>query len=152
MIIRAARDLSHDSRALPFRIAAPRHGRRPRGARLERRPERLAGVRNDHHYGRVAGVERDSACLGSLAGIGGPAAIVWFDAHRDRNTPETTETGYFDGMALATTLGWCWTNLARQIPGFAAAEERDVLAVCRSRGSERRSATFARTMRLPAWV
>lgn len=67
------------------------------------------------------------ACLGSLAGIGGPAAIVWFDAHGDLNTPETTETGYFDGMALATALGWCWTNLARQIPGFAAAEERDVL-------------------------
>ncbi len=67
------------------------------------------------------------ACLGSLAGIGGQAAIVWFDAHGDVNTPETTETGYFDGMALATALGWCWTNLARQIPGFAAAEERDVL-------------------------
>ena len=67
------------------------------------------------------------ACLGSLAGIGGPAAIVWFDAHGDLNTPETTETGYFDGMALATALGWCWTNLARQIPGFAASEERDVL-------------------------
>jgi arginase len=67
------------------------------------------------------------ACLGSLAGIGSPAAIVWFDAHGDINTPETTETGYFDGMALATALGWCWTNLTRQIPGFAAAQERDVL-------------------------
>ena len=67
------------------------------------------------------------ACLGSLAGIGGPAAIVWFDAHGDLNTPETTETGYFDGMALATALGWCWTSLVRQIPGFAASDERDVL-------------------------
>jgi arginase len=69
------------------------------------------------------------ACLGALAAIGGPAAIVWFDAHGDVNTPETTETGYFDGMALATALGWCWTNLARQIPGFAPMEERDVLLV-----------------------
>lgn len=69
------------------------------------------------------------ACLGLLAGLGGPAAIVWFDAHGDLNTPETTETGYFDGMALATALGWSWTNLARQIPGFASVEERDVLLV-----------------------
>jgi arginase len=69
------------------------------------------------------------ACLGSLAGIGGPPAVVWFDAHGDVNTPETTETGYFDGMALATALGWSWTNLARQIPGFVPVEERDVLLV-----------------------
>lgn len=69
------------------------------------------------------------ACLGSLAGLGAPAAIVWFDAHGDLNTPETTETGYFDGMALASALGWCWTSLVRQIPGFVAAEERDVLLV-----------------------
>ena len=67
------------------------------------------------------------ACLGSLAGIGAPAAIVWFDAHGDLNTPETTETGYFDGMALASALGWCWTSLVRQIPGFVPVEERDVL-------------------------
>ena len=67
------------------------------------------------------------ACLGTLAGIGAPAAIVWFDAHGDLNTPETTETGYFDGMALASALGWCWTNLVGQIPGFVPAEERDVL-------------------------
>ena len=68
------------------------------------------------------------ACLGAIAGTG-PGAIVWFDAHGDLNTPETTETGYFDGMALATALGWSWTNLARQIPGFASVEERDVLLV-----------------------
>ena len=67
------------------------------------------------------------ACLGSLAAIGVPVAIVWFDAHGDLNTPETTETGYFDGMALASALGWCWTNLVRQIPGFVPADEREVL-------------------------
>ena len=67
------------------------------------------------------------ACLGSLAAIGAPIAIVWFDAHGDLNTPETTETGYFDGMALASALGWCWTNLVRQIPGFVPADERNVV-------------------------
>jgi arginase len=67
------------------------------------------------------------ACLGSLSGIGARAAIIWFDAHGDLNTPDTTESGYFDGMALATALGWGWTAMTRQIPGFAAANEDDVV-------------------------
>ena len=67
------------------------------------------------------------ACLGSLSGIGARTSIIWFDAHGDLNTPETTETGYFDGMALATALGWGWTAMTRQIPGFAAAIEADAL-------------------------
>jgi arginase len=69
------------------------------------------------------------ACLGSLAGIGARASIIWFDAHGDLNTPETTVTGYFDGMSLATALGWGWTAMTRQIPGFEPAEESDALLV-----------------------
>ena len=67
------------------------------------------------------------ACLGSLSGIGARATIIWFDAHGDLNTPDTTESGYFDGMALATALGWGWTAMTRQIPGFEAANESDAL-------------------------
>lgn len=67
------------------------------------------------------------ACLGSLSGIGARASIIWFDAHGDLNTPDTTESGYFDGMALATALGWGWTAMTRQIPGFAAANEADAV-------------------------
>lgn len=69
------------------------------------------------------------ACLGTLSGIGARASIIWFDAHGDLNTPETTETGYFDGMALATALGWGWSAMSRQIPGFSAADEIDTLLV-----------------------
>lgn len=67
------------------------------------------------------------ACLGSLSGIGARTTIIWFDAHGDLNTPDTTESGSFDGMALATALGWGWTAMTRQIPGFAAANESDVV-------------------------
>lgn len=67
------------------------------------------------------------ACLGTLAALERPAAVVWFDAHGDVNTPDTTITGFFDGMALATALGWCWNGLAREIPRFAAVREDDVL-------------------------
>ena len=69
------------------------------------------------------------ACLGTLSAAGSAANIIWFDAHGDLNTPETSETGYFDGMALATALGWSWTELTKTIPGFAAREERNVLLV-----------------------
>ena len=69
------------------------------------------------------------ACLGTLSGLGSRAAIAWFDAHGDLNTPDTTETGYFDGMALATAFGWAWTGLTRQIPGFTPARESDTLLI-----------------------
>lgn len=33
------------------------------------------------------------------------AVVVWFDAHADLNTPETTETGYLGGVAYSGPLG-----------------------------------------------
>ena len=69
------------------------------------------------------------ACLGTLAAIGNDVTIVWFDAHGDLNTPETTETGFFDGMALASALGWTWTRLTQQIRGFQPVPEEQVLLV-----------------------
>ena len=41
--------------------------------------------------------------LGTVAGLqaaGADPAIVWFDAHGDVQTPETTSSGYLAGMAL----------------------------------------------------
>lgn len=33
------------------------------------------------------------------------ACVVWFDAHADLNTPESTTTGYLGGLALSASLG-----------------------------------------------
>jgi len=41
--------------------------------------------------------------------------VVWFDAHGDFNTPETTTSGYFDGMSLAVITGHCYRNYWAQI-------------------------------------
>src|SRR5690606_31652393 len=49
-------------------------------------------------------------------------SVVWFDQHGDLNTPETSTSGFLDGMALATLLGLCWRPLADAIPGFRAVE------------------------------
>ncbi len=37
--------------------------------------------------------------------------VVWFDAHGDCETPETTASGFLDGMALSMLTGNCWNNL-----------------------------------------
>jgi arginase len=69
------------------------------------------------------------AALGCIAGLQGRTNVFWFDAHGDFNTPETTTSGFLDGMALATVTGRCWRSLARNIPGFAAIPEKSVTAV-----------------------
>jgi arginase len=45
--------------------------------------------------------------------------IVWFDAHGDFNTPETTVSGYLDGMSLAILTGHCYQGYWAQIGNSA---------------------------------
>ena len=60
-----------------------------------------------------------NSSLGTIAGIGqDPLGIVWLDAHGDFNTPETTLTGFLDGMGLAMAAGKCYRTLVGSIPGF----------------------------------
>jgi arginase len=60
-----------------------------------------------------------NTAAGTLSGLT-PArrAIFWFDAHGDCNTPETTTSGFLDGMGLAITMGLCWHQLVATVPGF----------------------------------
>ena len=53
-----------------------------------------------------------SIAIGSVAGAsnhfhreGGSLGLLWFDAHGDSNTPETTPSGNVHGMSLAVSLG-----------------------------------------------
>jgi arginase len=43
--------------------------------------------------------------IGALASLHGPGGVLWFDAHGDLNTPETTPSGNVHGMPLAAVLG-----------------------------------------------
>lgn len=70
------------------------------------------------------------SCVGTLAGLGtDSAAVVWLDAHGDFNTPETTVSGFLDGMALATATGRCWKNLTSSIRGFRPVCEKNVVLI-----------------------
>ena len=60
------------------------------------------------------------ASVGVIAGSKNKSlGVIWFDAHGEFNTPETTTTGFLDGMGLAIATGYCWKRLAPSIPGFA---------------------------------
>lgn len=57
--------------------------------------------------------------IGTAAGVGcDDLAAIWFDAHGDYNTPDTTETGFLDGMSMAVLNGRCWKGIASAIPRF----------------------------------
>ncbi len=72
-----------------------------------------------------------SSSLGVLAGLGSPPdlGVVWFDAHGDFNTPETTPTGFFDGMPLAMLTGSGWEGLRAEVEGLRPVDEANVVLV-----------------------
>jgi arginase len=53
--------------------------------------------------------------------------IVWFDAHGDFNTPETTVSGYFPGMSLAVVAGQCYVSYWAQIGNSAPIPPTSIL-------------------------
>jgi len=73
----------------------------------------------------VIGGDHSIAC-GTIAGVarhfharGEELGLIWFDAHGDFNTPETSPTGNVHGMPLASCLGYGdvrLTGLAGRIP------------------------------------
>jgi arginase len=69
-------------------------------------------------------------CISSLGTISAIAhkdlALVWHDAHGDLNTPETSTSGFLDGMALAACTGRCWNPMTATIPGFMPVRETRV--------------------------
>lgn len=92
----------------------------------------LAGrVRNTTQHGDFPVVlgGNCSCVVGTVAGLelGTRSGVVWFDAHGDVNTPETTPTGFFDGMPVAVLTGRCWRPLASAIPGFEPVADDNVL-------------------------
>jgi len=71
-----------------------------------------------------------NSCLGTLAGIGeDQLGVIWLDAHGDFNTPETTLSGFFDGMGLAAAAGRCWKPLVGTIPGFRPIAEANIVHI-----------------------
>ncbi|WP_433054287.1 arginase family protein [Dactylosporangium sp. CS-033363] len=72
--------------------------------------------------------------LASVAGLqraGQDVGVVWFDAHGDVQTLETTTSGYIGGMPLRLLVGYRPELIATRLGLRAVAEERAVLAGAR---------------------
>ena len=72
--------------------------------------------------------------LGTVAGLqaaGADPAVVWFDAHGDVQTPETSSSGYPAGMVLRLLTGYRPELIASRLGLKPVAENRIVLAGAR---------------------
>lgn len=66
--------------------------------------------------------------LGTVSGLDrNSRGVIWFDAHGDFNTPDTTIGGFLDGMALAALTGRCWKGPTATIPRFEAVQDESVI-------------------------
>lgn len=66
------------------------------------------------------------SAFGTIKGLGGDVAVLWYDAHGDFNTPETTPSGFLGGMPLAMLVGRGDMRYMQEI-GLAPLDERDVI-------------------------
>jgi arginase len=73
-----------------------------------------------------------SSAIGTVAGLGrDDLGIVWLDAHADFNTPETTESGFFEGFALAMLTGSSFDAMRSSIEGHRPIPEERVVLLAR---------------------
>lgn len=89
-------------------------------------------VRASHSAGRFP-ITVCGNCFGSIGSLTGlsaaNAALIWLDAHGDLNTPETSPSGFLDGMAAAAAVGWCHTEHTAGLDGFTPISESDLLLI-----------------------
>jgi arginase len=72
-----------------------------------------------------------TTALGTVAGLqagGATVGIVWFDAHGDVQTPETTASGYLGGMPLRLLAGYAPALIASRLGLRPVPEDTIVLA------------------------
>jgi arginase len=89
---------------------------------------------------RVRGAVREGAFPVLLSGsccfpgVGVPAGldlespgVLWFDAHGDFNSTESTDSGYFDGMGVTILTGGAWQTLLTTVEGARPLPETAVV-------------------------
>ncbi|HEX8232353.1 MAG TPA: arginase family protein [Caulobacteraceae bacterium] len=67
----------------------------------------------------VLGGNCNTGSVGGAAGLSAPdLGVLWFDAHADGETPETTTSGFLDGMGLTMLQGRAWMAKLGRLEGF----------------------------------
>jgi len=77
-----------------------------------------------------------NAAVGTVSGCDpSDTGVVWFDAHGESTTPETTLSGFLDGMGVSILTGQCWQTLAETVPGFSPVPGKRIV-LCGARDVE----------------
>ncbi|MBB4265446.1 arginase family protein [Roseospira visakhapatnamensis] len=97
----------------------------------------VSGNCNPAAVGAVTGLRREAARDG--------VAVIWFDAHADCETPETTESALLDGMGMAMLAGECWRGPLAALPGFSPLAGSRMVLVAARQVSEGERALMRRT-------
>lgn len=88
-------------------------------------------VRSESRLGRMPIVlgGNCSCAVAAAAGAGTLAegGVVWFDAHADSHTPDTSTSGFLEGMPVSVLTGRSWNELARGITGYHPLDDDRVL-------------------------
>jgi arginase len=97
--------------------------------------QRVEGVLADGCFPLVVGGDHSIAC-GTVAGISSHyhrrkerVGLIWFDAHSDMNTPETSPSGNIHGMPLASCLGYGPDALTRLGERFPMVDARNAVLI-----------------------
>lgn len=71
-----------------------------------------------------------NSTVGAMSGASSKnPGLIWFDAHGDINTPETSSTGFLDGMALSMLRGQCWRPMTDSIPDFQRVPDDRIILI-----------------------
>jgi arginase len=130
-------DLGNISVAIPevLRVVDKRAKYLPEVAHASRElARRVQAIVADGAIPLVLGGDQ-SVSIGTIAGVashyrqcGQRIGVIWFDAHADMNTPETTPSGNIHGMPYAISLGMGPSELT-EIEGFSPKLDPSVCAL-----------------------
>jgi arginase len=68
------------------------------------------------------------AAVGTISGCGCASTdVVWFDGHGEGMTPDTTSSGFLDGMGISVLTGRAWRTMAGSIPDFASLRGKQIV-------------------------
>lgn len=120
----------HEAELVPVRLPEGFFAEVGAAAEIHRRvAEAVAAARAEGRFPLVL-MGNCNTALGIVAGLGPePTAVVWLDAHDDFNTPDTSPSGFFDGMAVSALTGGAWRGVTGALPGFHPVAERNVVLV-----------------------
>jgi len=68
--------------------------------------------------------------VGTVTGMGADrTGVFWFDSHADFNTPDTSGSGFLDGMAITMLAGRSWQHLLTELANYQPVPENHICLV-----------------------